>query len=479
MMSTGMRETSFAASRSRGPQLRPLGDRPRREPLWGTNAAFFTDVGLFLFGLGGLYNVSIIGSVPGYEILLLPLLPVMLFLHGKRAFSRQFIFFYILVGSWLLGTLIADTYNDIAFFNRAKGTARVVFFALDFMALAIFINNKTRRFIVFALSIAAMRFFGSLQFTDFPLKWKFGLSHSVTMIVLLLSARFYSRQKYGVCISIFLLLAALNFYYGYRSQLLILIVSAILSVPVFEIGRSRLNQAGSKQSMGRSLILLAVAFGAANLLNVAIKYGAQRGIFDESTNGKFQAQASGDYGVLVGGRPETLVAIQAIRDNPIIGFGSFPYGEKYRQMQQDIQYEHGYSESDEPEEVDYPVIPSHSHLTMAGIEGGILGGICWICIFIQVFRSTLRLSAIRSPLAPLYRYLLVSFLWDILYSPFGSVNRMLAAYFILLSVFVLRNYPKDTAKRIMPSQAEAGRWKPIRLKQVARLLPGSLTTNHL
>ena len=49
---------------------------------------------------------------------------------------------------------IADTYNNIWVFLRMKGTARVVFFILDFIALAICINNKTRRMVIFALSIA-------------------------------------------------------------------------------------------------------------------------------------------------------------------------------------------------------------------------------------------------------------------------------------------------------------------------------------
>jgi O-antigen ligase len=148
----------------------------------------------------------------------------------------------------------------------------------------------------------------------------------------------------------------------------------------------------------------------------------------------------------VGGRPETLVAIQAIRDSPIIGHGSFPFGVKYLQLKQDIQYEHGYSDSDEAEDTEFPVIPTHSHLTLAWVEGGILGGICWIYIFVLVLRAVLRLSAQRPHMAPLYSYLLVNFLWDILYSPFGSVNRMRAAFFILLSYFILRTPAVKTVR---------------------------------
>ncbi len=50
---------------------------------------------------------------------------------------------------------MADLYVGSPAVFRMKGLARVVFFALDFIALAILINNKTRRMIVFALSIVA------------------------------------------------------------------------------------------------------------------------------------------------------------------------------------------------------------------------------------------------------------------------------------------------------------------------------------
>ena len=77
--------------------------------------------------------------------------------------------------------------------------------------------------------------------------------------------------------------------------------------------------------------------------------------------------------MLVGGRPETLVAIQAIRDSPILGHGSYPVDPKYLALKSRIQYEHGYSDSDDPEDIVDPVIPTHSHLTMAWVESGILG----------------------------------------------------------------------------------------------------------
>jgi hypothetical protein len=440
---------------------RPLGYRPRPEPFWRSGEAFFTDAGLLILGAAGAYNVNFVGSIPGCEVLLFAILPILLLYRGRRAFDRQYLWFYILVGAWLLGTLIADEYNAIVLFNRAKGVARVVFFALDFMALAILLNNRTRRIVIFALSIAGLDLISSLQYRpNIEVQWKFGLSEGLAIVVLLVSSHFYVRRRYGICFLVFIILAALNLRYGFRSQLAVHFVSAVLVLP-FSNSQARLQRSGSRgqQDTYRVVILLALVGVAAYGANAAIKYATRSGLFDESTQAKFETQSGGDLGVLVGGRPETLVAIQAIRDSPFIGHGSFPYGPEYMQMKQDIQYEHGYSDSDVAEEVEYPVIPTHSHLTLAWVEGGILGGICWIYILALTVRGILRLSTQRPPLAPLYCYLLVAFLWDILYSPFGSVSRIMAAFYILL----IYNQMK-----IQPREALPGRRQKVNLKYGAR-----------
>jgi O-antigen ligase len=421
---------------------RTIGYRVRPEPLWKSRQSFFAEVALFILGVAGYYSVNLIGALPGSEVILLPFLPVLLLAKGGRAFNRQYLMFYILAGGWFIGTQIADTYNGIWIVLRMKGTARVVFFILDFVALAILLNNKTRRLVIFALSIAVVLILGSWQsFSgDFNVQWKFGLSQGIAIFALLGSSYFYSKGNYRVWFLISFVLAALNLHYGFRSQLAIHFVASVLIWPLSAEIRTRHGVFRGRQDTTRILTLLFLAGAAAYMANAAIKFAAQHDFFDESQNSKFISQAEGDYGVLVGGRPETLVAIQAIRDSPIIGHGSFPEGMKYIQMKQDIQYQHGYSGSDEPDDTEtlIPVIPTHSHLTLAWVEGGILGGLCWIYISILTVRGVFRVTALRPHLAPLYSYLLISFLWDILYSPFGSVNRIRAAFYILLSYSLLR-----------------------------------------
>ena len=420
--------------------VRSLGRRRRRPILWDSGQAFYSDARLFILGAAGAYSVNLIGALPGDEVLLFLFLPILLLAHGKRAFDRQYLLFYLLTLGWLLGTLLADEYNGIAAFNRAKGTARVVFFCLDFMALAILINNQTRKFIVFSLSIVAVMLFIAAHFQGEALTaFKFGGSSTLIIIALLASSYFYAQRRYKFCIGISLGLAVLNLGFAFRSQVAIILVSSILTLPIF--GR-RISVKGRGGSNSKDLLkvvaLLAFAGGSAYLANQAIKYAATKGLFDESTQDKFTQQSNGKLGVLFGGRPETLVAIQAIRDNPIIGHGSFAADEHYLELEQQLQYEYGYSDSDTPEEVEYPVIPTHSHLTMAWVESGVLGGLLWIYVLVLAIRAILRLVLTRPNLAPLYSYLLVNFIWDILYSPFGSVNRMWGAYLILLSYHLLR-----------------------------------------
>ncbi|MGA3224798.1 MAG: hypothetical protein ABSC65_13615 [Acidobacteriaceae bacterium] len=450
---------------------RTIGYRARPEPLWKSRQSFFTEVALFILGVAGYFSVNLIGALPGSEVILLPMLPILLLAKGNRAFDRQYLMFYILAGGWFIGTQIADTYNGIWIVLRMKGTARIVFFILDFVALAILLNNKTRRLVIFALSIAVVLVLSSWQSFggDINIQWKFGLSQGLSIFALLGSSYFYAKGKYRICFFISFVLAALNLHYGFRSQLAIHFVAAVLIWPHSAKIRKGREVFRGRQDTTRILTLLFLAGSAAYVANASIKFAAKHDFFDESQNSKFISQAEGDYGVLVGGRPETLVAIQAIRDNPIIGHGSFPEGMKYIQLKHDIQYEHGYSESDEPEdaETETPVIPTHSHLTLAWVEGGILGGLCWIYILILTVRGILRVTALRPHLAPLYSYLLINFLWDILYSPFGSFNRIRAAFCILLSYSLLKAPMAVTLQVRGPQVKMLSPRRPLRLRNRA------------
>jgi hypothetical protein len=312
------------------------------------------------------------------------------------------------------------------------------------------INNKTRRMIIFALSIVAVMFVFSRDFRgDFLTEWKFGISSSLTIVALLGCSYYYARKKYRNCILIYLVLVALNLKFAFRSQMVVDLVAAALTIPIFD--RHGLPAGARSSNMMKTLkpiLLLVLAGGAAFLASETIKFAARQGFFDEDIADKFQSQSQGKLGVLFGGRPETLVALQAIRDSPIIGHGSFAADQRYLDLKADLMYENGYSDTDQSDDVVGNAIPTHSHLTMAWVESGILGGVLWIYILALVIRAILRITTVRPPLSPLYCYLLVNFVWDILYSPFGSINRLWGAYLILLSYHLLQRPTKELASAL-------------------------------
>jgi hypothetical protein len=245
------------------------------------------------------------------------------------------------------------------------------------------------------------------------------------------------------------------------------LAAAVLTIPIFDRhGLPPGFRPSNTAKILRPILLLALVGGAAFLASETIKFAAKQGFFDEDVAEKFQGQSQGKLGVLFGGRPETLVAIQAIRDSPIIGHGSFAADQHYLDLKADLMYENGYSDSDQSDDAYGNAIPTHSHLTMAWVESGILGGILWIYILVLVIRAILRITAIRPPLAPLYCYLLVNFVWDILYSPFGSINRLWGAYLILLSFHLLR-IPTEELPSALPRPMNLTRTRVIIRRRLA------------
>src|SRR5271155_5663428 len=104
---------------------RTIGRPPRKVMwFWVSRESFLTDMGILILGSAGAFSVGLVGSLPVNELLLFPLLPLVLISKGQRAFRREYIWFYILVAGWLLGTIIADSYFSSPLQNRLKGTAR-------------------------------------------------------------------------------------------------------------------------------------------------------------------------------------------------------------------------------------------------------------------------------------------------------------------------------------------------------------------
>ncbi len=161
-----------------------------------------------------------------------------------------------------------------------------------------------------------------------------------------------------------------------------------------------------------------------------------------------------------GGRPEIQVSSQAVKDSPIIGYGSWPQDSKYVEMLFDIEVEQGVIDASDVADLETNLIPTHSHLMGAWVWAGILGATFWFYILWLTARATIRVAVLRPPLAPVYASLVIGY--------------VLAGY--VLAVWLecenvrRRGHPdhdRSSGSRTSPYQANVGRRASAHYRQSA------------
>jgi len=419
--------------------IRPFGVA-RRE-----RAGVLGDWVAFLIPLSGAFVVSFGGMLPYTEIIFLLFFPILILTQahfltpGHRVFDRDYRTAYILLGLWAFSQTITDIFVNTSPIDRVKGLARVVFFALDLVCIAAIIGTSVRRTKIFALGMVANYLYSDRFGGDYSVQWKMLVGPAVSIVVFLFASHLYARRKYGTMLFVVGMLAAVNLHYASRSGMMIDLAAALLILPIFPKATLK-RHSFTRSRLGRVLLLFALTLAAIWVSQQILKTAVNAGLFSESDQAKYEQQSQGKLGIIFGGRPEGLVAIQAIMDSPFLGHGSYAVDSKYYVLLQEYRYKFGYVEGDDVDDVDSG-IPTHSHLTMSWVEGGALASLFWFYMLAQIGRSIIRLTENPHPLGPLYMFLLINLTWDILFSPYGLTRRMFEAFFLVIMINVLRSPP--------------------------------------
>jgi hypothetical protein len=443
------------------------------------------DAAVFLIGATSSLDVTLVGQLPYSEIILLAALPVLIATRPKAIFRKEYRTVYLLMGLWLLSQIVTDIYVHDPFQSRLKGMARVIFFAIDLAGLSALIGYSIRRIKIFYLGLVVSGLVvwllsvahGGLGSLD--IAWKMDLGATTEIVMLLVASYYYyARRTYSVALVVFLIWAALGVHYGVRSDVLICLASAVPLLPFFN--KPIPANAHVYQGRAAKLVAMLVFVGASAWLSQkAIYWAVHAGLYSDYETAKFETQAQGKMGVIFGGRPEGPVAIQAIMDSPILGHGSYAVDPKYTILLQDYQYQWGYSQSDEPPDSDEPEgIPTHSHLTGAWVEGGVVASFFWFFMLGLIVRSVLRMTEMRHPLGPLYLASFAGLFWDILFSPFGNIRRITEAFTIILMISVVkkpdvqpRRYWRVSMSKLIPQEQTLWR-RTLRPATALRPVPG-------
>jgi O-antigen ligase len=187
-------------------------------------------------------------------------------------------------------------------------------------------------------------------------------------------------------------------------------------------GKPILTRLSPQSILAGSLIVGLAIWG----LLSAYGFAAQKGYLGEEARLKYVWQDSGRFGLLLGGRSEILASAIAVRDSPIIGHGSWAKNPVYRVFLYrliDLGYE--YSEAQLDQYVNQSdLIPAHSHLFQAWVWAGILGAVFWLVILGIIIQVFIQSNRFPNSLYILVVFLSVSSIWDIFFSPFGSIMRL-------------------------------------------------------
>lgn len=398
-----------------------------------------TDLIVFLIPSTQFFELKIVGRLFLPDMLLALILPVLLVDYGQRLRARLPMMFITLALLWLFGQVATDIVRGTVFSDYARGWAKIGFTLINFCALYLLLYGHPHRLILYAVGLATgglISYFvnPSPYAADYP--WKFGYGMPTTWFLILLAARIINHRRMGPYLAsgILIATAALNIFMGFRSLGGICFLTAIFVFMQSQWG----ERLATVRTRARRLLLVGFVLAAAGIGVIKMyDYAAGSGLLGESAQGNYEMQVSGKYGLLVGGRSEILVSGRAIYDSPFLGHGSWAKDDKYSSLLMELRRQAGYIGGAYDEE---DLIPTHSHLFGAWVEAGLSGAIFWACILCLPMLVLFGPHSEIDCMAPLSAFVAFTLMWDILFSPYGAVLRIMTPYYVVFMMTCLGAY---------------------------------------
>ncbi|MGI9417388.1 MAG: hypothetical protein ACR2RA_06065 [Geminicoccaceae bacterium] len=444
-MASLTRPSAWSAGRST-PGLRPGSGRLGSKELGARLLAFAIPVliAVEVPGLGTIYLA---------ELCLIGLLPFLVVLRGRMLQSRALAFILLMGLVYFAAQVVTDVIRETPFADYARGWSRILFLMFSFVSTYLLIGNDRARLLCYAAGlVVGSVFFLLITFPISTIGWKFGVAGPTTTLVLigfsLVPVLRSPRSLVGPAIMI--ALGVFSAFMDFRSWGGVLMLSAaFLSIPaILRLFGLKPKPLSYGRMMVMGALLFATGFGALKLYGFA----AESGMLGERSRAKYETQSAlGDLGILLGGRSESLVTVQAIKDSPLIGHGSWAKDRHYADLRQLMLYRLGFVNRFIEPETD--LIPTHSHLLGSWVEAGVGGALFWVGILGMIVAALRRLYASDDPLRPYLVFLMLLFVWDILFSPFGAQRRLTNGFLMVAMLFALKASAMNWRAR--PSQAAA------------------------
>lgn len=456
--------------------LRPIGPHRQLPVLQPRATAAQTEEWLLtglilLLPFTRLVQVNIVGTLFLHDILTFPVLFFLLLRPGAFAALQPLRTGLILMGIWLLGAMGTDYLRAVPLLDYARGWSRIIILGGNIMLLWLLCRGRLRNLSLYVLSLGVTLILNPfVNPTDLSGAdpWKFGMGYGVALLVAA-SFNFPAVRRitpHMLGATLLGCVALLSLYLNARSAFAITGLAATYAAFAGYVARH--PDLGPRINPGVFIAIIVLGFLLSNLLLAGYGELAAQGLLGAAARAKYYLQSGGSgVGLLLGGRPESLVSVQAIWDSPFVGHGSWAKDPYYTHLFQATLRSVGLLVPDDYRDIGRMtefLIPTHSHLLGSWVEAGILSLPFWLWTVYLAFSALY--SAIRVHWQPniLVALMSLSLLWDVLFSPFANDARIVKA----IEICVLMCAIGMLKLRPMPETANPCNRNPVRRHALLR-----------
>lgn len=400
---------------------------------------------LFVGLLTGI-QIRLIGMVSLSEIIIIP--SVFFLIYKLNFYIKNKYYKRVLILSlvWLASAILSDLFNQSSPTNTLKGIGyiSIFIFCLIFSYWLLYDNiYRIKYFLIGYVVSNLIKLFifpsGSLEDTlqetnnleEFYVVW---FTYYIYPLILFIVLILYSRYRVITILFVFLI----GVYALFSLSRSLFLIHTLVSVFLLYIGEVRDDNKLYKYKRINNHILRNIIILICSLVVVkeCYEYSASRGILGESAYNKYVAQKEKSEIGLLSGRKEFFIALYAIKNSPLLGFGSYALDKKGYGKQFLLEYDptniyiHKFGSDS--------LIPSHSYIMGAWVYHGILGALFWVYIIYLLLLFIIKYSLFDKKIIAYMFLMIFTFLWDIFFSPGWGVRTYVALQ-ISLVVMCLKN----------------------------------------
>jgi hypothetical protein len=365
---------------------------------WLAFASGLTSPILFNF-LGQMYLGEVILMLLTLVILADKCIPSPLLIRKSVLEEPIFQAFLLALAITLLGLVISDFWVGSPVSNYLRGWARLIFMATSMIALCFLGHNNPWNLWWHSLGIGCGGLMNGIQQGDIISDWKFGYSVPITLLLLCIVPLANQRLTSAAI----LILGLLSVVLDYRSLGLFCIILATIVWVKSSSGLSREQIFRLILALCLSLFLLMIAYTSFTNRKTDIRR-------EESNAGRFAG---------------VIVAVKAITDSPVLGYGSWAQNRALTSLYLDLSGgRRGFQSWDRLFAA--TSIPAHSQMLQSWVEGGILGATFFVFFGYKLI-SGITYIVVQRPynnLLPLFLFNLLNSTWNLFASPFGGNHRV-------------------------------------------------------